>query len=71
MYARISRQSISLIYHCDEARLFDYGEAQASYQYTTGFDLLLVRKKEREELKACMERPAINYTNNLSDFTPI
>lgn len=46
-----------VVYHCDEARLFDYGEAQASYQYTTGFDLLLIRRKEREELKACMERP--------------
>ena len=45
-----------IVFRCGEERLFHYGEHFPEAQYITGFDLLFVRKKDKEELAGCLKR---------------
>lgn len=45
-----------LLFRCGEERLFQYGEEVPEIRYITGFDLLLVFKKELKVLEDCKAR---------------
>ena len=47
---------VRMVFRCGEERLFHYGEHFPEAQYITGFDLLFVRKKDKEELAGCLKR---------------
>ena len=45
-----------VIYHCDESRVFHYGEYYPPLKYVIGFDVVVVRQKQSQDLADCMAR---------------